>query len=136
MTFKHWLEDAHVRIFPFGNTTGSDQLELDVARGERISFQAAVEYQKQADEQPPCVVAAEASAEGGPLKVRTRRVGFVPVAHFNTDVPDDEKDCIGHIPGFVPDPLFDDVKTLLRQGETVAFWFTVDIPEACEAGDY
>ena len=136
MTFKHWLEDEHVRIFPFGNTAGSDQLELDVARGERISFQAAVEYRKQEDEQPPSVVAAQAFAEGGPLKVRTRRVGFVPVAHFNTDVPDDEKDCIGHIPGFVPDPLFDDVKTLLRQGETVAFWFTVDVPEACEAGDY
>ncbi len=134
MGFNFWLQDAHVRIFPFGNKSKPDSLVLDVARGERIAFQTAAEYMNQGDDAE--VVTVEAEVCTAPFPVRIRRVGFVPVPHFNTGVPDDEKDCIGHIPGYVPDPLFDENKAKVAAGETCAFWFTADIPESCPAGKY
>ena len=52
----------------------------------------------------PVRVAAE-----GPdgWSVRVRRVGYVPVRHHNTPI-DADTDGVGQIPGYVPDPLFDE----------------------------
>ena len=60
--------------------------------------------------------------------VRVRRVGYVPVRHHNTDTPAEELDGLGDIPGYVPDPLFDEQTLKLPPGETHAFWFTVSPP--------
>ncbi|NLF01199.1 MAG: DUF4091 domain-containing protein, partial [Anaerolineales bacterium] len=59
--------------------------------------------------------------------VRVRQVGFVPVRHLNTPVLADPVDVegLGHIPGFVPDPLLDTDTLLLPMGETHVFWITV-----------
>ena len=132
MTFTHWLADAHQRIFPFGNKVSNRPIVLDAARGERLAFQAAVSF----DVPPgsPTVATVEAKVDAPNLKVRIRRVGFVPVAHLNTDTPADECDVLDHVPGFVPDPLFDEQKATLAAGETVAFWFTINIPETCKPG--
>lgn len=132
MTFTHWLTDAHDRVFPFGNKPSKSQLVLDAARGERLAFQAAVAFDIPPGSSAYASVEATASAPG--LNVRTRRVGFVPVTHLNTNTPADECDVLGHVPGFVPDPLFDDTTAALAAGETVAFWFTVDIPADCKPG--
>ena len=134
MAFSRWLADAHERLFPFGNTVRTDPLVLDAARGERLAFQAAISIADEAG--APEAVEVEAAAEATGLAVRTRRVGFVPMAHHNTDTPADELDCRGHVPGFVPDPLFDESKALLAKGETAAFWFTVDVPASCPPGDH
>lgn len=132
MTFTHWLADAHDRIFPFGNTSSEIPLMLDAARGERLAFQAAVTFDVPPGSQNFASVEATIDAPG--LVVRTRRVGFVPVAHLNTGTPTDECDVLEHIPGFVPDPLFDEKTAKLAAGETIAFWFTVDIPAECKPG--
>ncbi len=132
MTFTHWLTDAHERVFPFGNNVSKTPLVLDAARGERLAFQAAVSF----DVPPgsPAFAIVEATVDAPCVTVRTRRVGFVPLAHINTDTPTDECDVLGHVPGFVPDPLFDEQTATLAAGETVAFWFTVDIPADCNPG--
>lgn len=132
MTFTHWLVDAHERIFPFGNKIFEKPLMLDAARGERLAFQAAISLV--ATPGSPEVPTVEATVDAPGLTVRTRRVGFVPVAHINTLTPADECDVLGHVPGFVPDPLFDENTARLAAGETIAFWFTVDIPADCKPG--
>jgi hypothetical protein len=69
------------------------------------------------------VVRVEAEGPQG-WSVRIRRVGYVPVRHHNT--PNDvDTDGVAQIPGYVPDPLFDETEMLLPQGETHAFWITV-----------
>ncbi len=132
MAFTHWLTDAHERIFPFGNQLPKTPLLLDAARGERLAFQAAVSFDIPLG--GPASASVEATVDAPGLTVRTRRVGFVPVAHLNTETPIDECDVLGHVPGFVPDPLFDENTAKLAVGETVAFWFTVDVPADCSPG--
>ncbi|MGI5868533.1 MAG: DUF4091 domain-containing protein [Kiritimatiellia bacterium] len=134
MNLKSWVTDAHERLFPVGNTVRTEPLVLDAARGERLAFQAAVAFGADAD--APEVVTIEAAAEAPGLDVRIRRVGFVPMAHHNTETPDDELDCLGHVPGYVPDPLFDETQAVLCRRETVAFWLTVDVPADCPPGDH
>ena len=134
MAFSCWLADAHERLFPTGNAVRTEPLVLDAARGERLAFQAAVTLAREAD--APDVVDVEAAVDSPALAVRIRRVGFVPMAHHNTATPADELDGLGHVPGYVPDPLFDETKAVLVKGETAAFWFTVDIPADCIPGDH
>lgn len=70
--------------------------------------------------------------------VRVRRVGYVPVRHHNTPIepagPD--RDGHGNIPGFVPDPLFDESEVLLPEDESHAFWITVHPAPDSESGTY
>ena len=99
------------------------------ARGSRVSFQACIRM----DHSDPVRIQARAVAPKG-LTVRVRRVGCVPVPHHNTLTPVDELDGRGMIPGFVPDPLFDEDTALAAPGETVAFWMTVTVGKAVSPG--
>ena len=114
------LVPSTIRLFPNDAPPARGLASLDVALNERFSFQLALH----ADEAVRVRVAL-----GGPedWSLRVRRVGFVPVPHHNPPVLPDplETDGLGRIPGFVPDPLFDECETLLPQEETNAFWFTV-----------
>jgi len=82
-------------------------------------------------------VRVEAAGPAG-WSVRVRRVGYVPVPHHNLPVEQDPADCdgIGRIPGFVPDPLFDEDSLLLAAGETHAFWITVRPGPNAEPGEH
>lgn len=113
-----WLQDCHVRVFPTRNTVGGRTLRLDAARGERVSFQACIAVPEGGD---PVTAAVRVEAPDG-IEARARRVGFVPMAHHNTETPLEELDCLGHVPGFVPDPLFEEHMALVPSGETAAFW--------------
>lgn len=117
MTFTHRLVDAHERIFPTRNKISEAPLVLDAARGERLAFQAAVSFDEAQGGATIAFVGAKVNGPG--LKLRTRRVGFVPVAHLNTNTPADECDILEHVLGFVPDPLFDENTARLASGETV-----------------
>lgn len=75
-----------------------------------------------------------ASAPDG-LEVRIRRVGYVPVKHLNTDVPEAELEGADKIPGFVPDPLFPESNVLAGPLETNAFWVNVTVPAGVEPGE-
>jgi hypothetical protein len=91
-----------------------------VARNERFSFQLAF---RNPGSDP---ISVEVVAKNPPgWAVQIRQVGYVPVRHFNTNTPEDERDAPGCIPGFVPDPLFDRSEILVPPGETHSFWFSV-----------
>ncbi|HEX2951150.1 MAG TPA: hypothetical protein VHV83_16525, partial [Armatimonadota bacterium] len=98
------------------------QLNLHAARGERISYQVVMRD----DERANTVSASVATA--GPLAVTIRRVGYVPLPHFNTDTPLEELDGVGYLPGYVPDPLFPESHVVLGPYETHAFWVTMQVP--------
>ena len=120
MQLQSWLSASTVRHFPTTPPARQPLRGLEAARNEQFSFQVAM----RSDTLTPVTVEAKGPAG---WFVRVRRVGYVPVAHHNTPVIDDprEMDGLGAIPGFVPDPLFDENTLRLPAGETHAFWITV-----------
>lgn len=119
-----WAVSKLERVFPSTTPRASKTTKIDAALNERFSFQAAVRNEGAA----PVVVSAKAQGPAG-WQVRVRRVGYVPVRHGNTDTPHAESDGFGKIPGYVPDPLFDDTEIQLPPNETHAFWISV-VPSA------
>jgi hypothetical protein len=94
-----WVASSLVRHFPASRPRRRSSLRLHAARGEQSSFQVAFrtgpEHAK---------VTAEVAAPEG-AEVTLRRVGYVPMPHHNTETQEQELDGVGHIPGYVPDPL-------------------------------
>ncbi len=125
-----WLASSLVRHYPSSHAVSRETLQVEMARGAQASFQVAFRI-----EDDTRVITAAAHAPGG-LHVRVRRVGYVPVPHFNVHAPLHEIDGAGHIPGYVPDPLFPDAAIHAGPYETHAFWITVHAPAALAPGDY
>jgi hypothetical protein len=123
MKLRAWLCSSLQRQFPLGKSGGQRTLRLLAARGERVSFQVgyAVSHHTAAD------VSISVRASGG-LRTWARRVGCVPMPHLNTDTPREEQDGVGHIPGFVPDPLFPETTARIAPNEVNAFWISVEVP--------
>jgi hypothetical protein len=92
-----WLSSSLRRFYPASPAERGQALTLDVARGERVSFQAVCRAGA-ADQ----VIHASASAADG-LAAQVRRVGYVPMPHHSTETPLEELEGAGHIPGYVPD---------------------------------
>ncbi len=118
MVLQSWMTSSLVRHFPLSPARPARPFECEAALNERVSFQVAFRMLQHGR------IRAEVSAPGD-LSVRVRRVGYVPLRHHNTLVPEDERDGLGLIPGYVPDPLFDECEAFFPQGETHAFWITV-----------
>ncbi|HET6486145.1 MAG TPA: glycoside hydrolase domain-containing protein, partial [Spirochaetia bacterium] len=135
MRVRCWLQDSLLRIYPTGNRP-ADQADgqpwLEAGRGERLSFQLAIESLGRGD---PARVSVSAAAPPG-IAARVRRLGFVPVPYHNTETPDGELDSMDHIPGYVPDPLFEESQTLLPAGQTAAFWITVRVDRDAKPGRF
>lgn len=131
MTWKCTITAPLLRHFPHEGLPHAALKRIDAARNERFSFQVAL----RAD--APVKLRLEAV---GPADwdLRVRRVGLVPVAHHNTPVGDDarEVDGLGRIPGYVPDPLFDEQELLLPRGEKHAFWIGVRPAPEAAPGNY
>ncbi|MBM3498203.1 MAG: DUF4091 domain-containing protein [Armatimonadetes bacterium] len=70
------------------------------------------------------------------LEAQLRRVGYVPLPHHNTDTPEEELDGVGHVPGYVPDPLFEELPTTLAPREVQTYWVTVRVPRGAEPGPH
>ena len=126
---RAWLETCLKRVFP--NTAGGSRTELRLtsARNQRVSFQVCVrnETTKRAN--------IECNVSGAPdLQVQVRRVGYVPLPHHTTDVPESDLDGLGCVPGLVPDPLFPEQKTSVGPWETQSFWITVTVPAEASPG--
>ena len=130
MTINCWLSSSLQRWFPRGEPASLSRLKLQALRDEQVSFQACV-CVRGTDNVTPVSVSL-AGADG--LEVRLRRVGCVPVPHHNTATPEDELDGVGHIPGYVPDILFDESEARVAPGEVQAFWITVRVPSDARAG--
>ena len=122
-----WLASSLTRYYPASPAEARDGLLLEAARGEKLSFQ--VVFRTDFSE-ATTTVAASVSAPPG-LALQVRRVGYVPLPHFNTDTPLAELDGVGYIPGYVPDPLLPETEIIAGAGETHSFWITVRVaPEA------
>src|SRR4051812_48372102 len=111
MTIHAWLASSLTRQHPNASQRGAPVPTLQVARGGSCSVQVAFVL----DHGVPATVACAATADGG-LPIRIRRVGLVPLPHFNADMPRALRDGDGHVPGLVPDPLYDETATLAAPG--------------------
>ena len=133
MAFYSWLASSLVRHYPLTPAQPARAMCLDAALNEQMSFQVAMRLE---DEEGQRVRVEVAGPEGWALRVR--RVGYVPVRHANTLVELDGLDFegLGRVPGFVPDPLFDEDALYLPQGETHAFWVTVRPGPGATPGPY
>ena len=83
----------------------------------------------------PAAIHASVDAPVG-VVVRVRRVGYVPMAHFTTDVPESDIDGIGHLPGLVPDPLFPESTLAAGPFETNSFWVSIEIAPTAGPGEH
>jgi hypothetical protein len=124
---ERWLCSSLHRVFPSTPASDASRLELLAARNSRASFQACV---RNTTEQP---IEVRLEVEGD-LEVSIRRVGYVPLKHHNTDTEESELDGVGQIPGFVPDPLFNESSVTAGPFETHAFWVTIHVPENAPPG--
>jgi len=133
MAIQSWLTSSFVRHFPQSSAGRNTTVALEGARNESLSFQVGV---RQSGDRPQKVNVAVDGPKG--WSVRVRRVGYVPVRHFNTPIETSAADIdgVGHIPGYVPDPLFDESELLLPVGETHAFWVNVVPKRGARAGRY
>lgn len=128
MTLYVWLASSLERHFPHTPPSPPQPLTLDGALNEQQSFQVVLRLEEEAQQ------GVRVFVDGPPgWLIRVRRVGYVPVRHHNTPV-DADTDAPDAIPGYVPDPLFDESDHLLPQGETHAFWVTVQ-PSAETPGE-
>jgi len=125
-----WLADSLRRFYPLSPAEVRDELRLRALRGERVSFQMVC---RTAGTQAK----VEARVEGpDPIAVRVRRIGYVPMPHLSTETPEDDLEGRDFLPGFVPDPLFDESTVLTGPHETDGFWVSVEIPGDLDPGEY
>ena len=124
---ERWLCSSLQRIFPSTPASDASRLELLAARNSRVSFQACVRNasEKAVD------IRVEVSSD---LDISIRRVGYVPVKHHNTDTEESELDGVGHVPGFVPDPLLPENSVTAGPYESHSFWITIIIPADASPG--
>ncbi|MGI6099206.1 MAG: glycoside hydrolase domain-containing protein, partial [Kiritimatiellia bacterium] len=131
MALTSILTPSTVRHYPRQPLPTEPLRKIEAALNERFSFQLALRSDSQMD------VTVEATGPAG-WQVRVRRVGYVPMAHHNTPIMTDplDQEGLGEIPGFVPDPLFDEQKMLLAQDELHAFWISVQPAAKAAPGNY
>jgi hypothetical protein len=123
-----WLAHSLKRYYPTSPVENRDDLFLEVARHERASFQVVIKNGLEV---------AEVGASVDPLSgvtAQVRSIGYVPLAHFNSDTPQKELEGVGYVPGFVPDPLFDETTVTAGPLETNAFWVTLRIARDAKPG--
>jgi len=133
VSLQSWLTGPLVRHFAHTPVRAAEELMCEAALDEQFSFQVGLRL---ADGNPQRVRVEIAGPADWSLRVR--RVGYVPVAHHNVPIPDDPADVdgVGFIPGYVPDPLFDEDSLLLAPSETHAFWVTIRPGPGATPGDH
>lgn len=133
MSITSWLTSSSQRIYPTSDSHSSAPPSIECARNEQFSFQVA------AHNRSPLPAAVTISVESScPWTLQVRRVGYVPVRHLNTDLSSNSSDVEGraHIPGFVPDPLFEEDHFSVPPGETHAFWITARVDSPVPPGSH
>ncbi|MCD6365112.1 MAG: DUF4091 domain-containing protein [Planctomycetes bacterium] len=128
MKTQSWLTDSLHRLQANGPAGRSMAAPIPAARGERISCQVAVRAGRG---EAPESAHISCRAPAG-LKVRIRRMGYVPVPRhtFGTD----GRHLEGNLPGYVGDPLLDEDTVELVPRQTQVFWLTVQVARSCRAG--
>jgi hypothetical protein len=129
MNIQCWLQSSLRRLYPSSSACAGEPFELLAARNERVSFQACLRNLT------PSQIRVQVAVSGmDDLGILVRRVGYVPMAHHNTETEEAELEGVGHIPGYVPDPLFPEDSVAVGPLESHAFWITVSIPAEAKPG--
>jgi hypothetical protein len=115
---RFWLQDSLVRVFPWSRPSPS-RLRLDVARGERFSFQAAAIVTEKS------LARIRVDCPPG-IRATIRRVGFVPLFQRTPYTPASEIEGHARLPGLVPDPLFPDADACLPVHSASAWWISCE----------
>ncbi len=138
MALHTWVASSLVRHYPLtpappAGSPAPDALLGERALNERMSFQVVVRLEGEEAQR----VRVEVLAPEG-WAVRVRRIGYVPVRHANTlvDQQSADFDGLGRVPGYVPDPLFDEDSLFLPVGETHAFWISLRPGPGAAPGSY
>lgn len=133
MLINVWTSSIYQRIYHDTLPKKNTLIRLEGVLNDKFSFQVSA----RADENKPLKLKAVSDAPKD-WQVRVRKVGYVPVRHRNTSMPDDpsHNDGIGHLPGFTPDPLFNEDTMVIPANETNSFWITVTPPTKVKAGKY
>jgi len=121
-----WLCDSLERVFPSSRPKRS-VLRLDVARGERFSFQVAVIIDANS------LLEVRVAADSG-IEAAVRRVGYVPLAQRSIQTPPDEIEGYDVLPGWVPDPLFENKKGCIPPTSATAWWISCKVNPGCRPG--
>lgn len=123
---RSWPSSSLVRHFPATPAQPARSLRLETARNESFSFQLGVRLETPADKPLPAPIPITITAKAPAFWfVRVRRVGYVPVRHRNWLASAMESDGFERLPGYAPDPLFDEATVDLPPLETHAFWMSV-----------
>ncbi|MBN1901170.1 DUF4091 domain-containing protein [Candidatus Sumerlaeota bacterium] len=124
-----WLESSLKRVYPQSPVGEKRALEIITARNRNISLQACVRNERIYPLNVECSVSGTDD-----LKIRVRRVGYVPMHHLTTDTDLSELEGAPYTPGLVPDPLFPENKTSIGPYENQSFWITITIPRDAKPG--
>jgi hypothetical protein len=126
---KFWSESSLKRVYPNSEPGSAAPLELITARNAQLSFQACFRNLRD------CCIRVRATVEApAGWSVQIRRVGYMPQQQLSTDVPLDEIDGVGHVPGLVPDPLYLEETANIGPESNGAFWITLKVPADAEVG--
>jgi hypothetical protein len=122
MALHSWIASSFIRHFPLTPVQQATQPPLEAALNEQFSFQVVMRME---DEEAQRVKIEVGDTSG--VSVRVRRVGYVPLRHHNIPIEQAyiDTDGLSYIPGYIPDPLFDEDSICLSTAETHAFWITV-----------
>ncbi|MHB0958357.1 MAG: DUF4091 domain-containing protein [Pirellulaceae bacterium] len=124
-----WLESSLQRVFPRSPVGERGSLRLLSARNAQVSFQACYRNESTRGITVSCSVTAPQG-----IAVTVRRVGYVPMWNHTAQVPPEELDGLGAIPGLVPDPLYPETTAVTGPYGTQSFWITLRIPSSVEPG--
>ena len=131
MDFRSWITSGLTRNYPASRPKAATGFTVEAALNEQFSFQVAMRTAEG--------LKVRVSSDGPKgWRIRIRRVGYVPIPHHNSPIEKSSLDIEGrgHIPGYVPDPLFDEDTIELPPFETHAFWITVRPGRGADPGRY
>ena len=133
MTIHSWISSSFKRNFPSTRIAANNDFTLEGALNEKLSFQICIRNE---DEKIQNIKISAETPIGWHLRIR--RVGYVPMPHPSLPVLKDKKhnEGWGHVPGYVPDPLFDETNVLLPKCETNSFWISLKPGENEKPGTY
>ena len=118
------------RYYPQSPIEARHEMSLDVARGERTSFQVVIRTLETVADLKVSVHALDE------IEIEIRRVGYVRMRHFNTETSLSELDGVDNVPGLVPDPLIPEDAFRAGPYETNAFWVNLRAGRDASPGTY
>lgn len=128
-SMSFWLQSTLKRVYLTSKPQPAEMEAVPAARGARVSFQACVRNDTDAQLDVTC----QASAPAG-ISVRVRRVGYVPLRLGTTGVPMSAREGTDNVPGYVPEPLYEDALATAGPFSNAVFWISVQVAPDAKPG--